>query len=114
LERLRNGSYIPADWPAPIRYPASSGPRDVDRVGQGYMRRREFISLLGGVAAWPLDAWAQEPLMPVRIGFLRPSPAPERALAAFRSGLAENGFEAGRHYDLITRWAREPPSTWRN
>jgi len=68
------------------------------------MRRREFISLLGGAAAaWPLATRAQQQ-PPVRIGFLRPSPAPERALAAFRSALAENGFVAGRDYDLVARW----------
>jgi putative tryptophan/tyrosine transport system substrate-binding protein len=69
-----------------------------------HMRRREFIALLGGAAAWPLAAGAQQAERPMRIGFLRPSPAPERALAAFRSGLAENGLVAGRNYDLVTRW----------
>src|SRR5215510_2537764 len=69
------------------------------------MRRREFIFLLGsGVAAWPLTARAQQAERPARIGFLRPSPAPQRGLAAFRSGLADNGFVAGRNYDLVTRW----------
>ena len=69
------------------------------------MQRRNFIAFLGGAAvAWPLAARAQQPAPPVRIGFLRPSPAPEGALAAFRGALAENGFVAGRNYDLVTRW----------
>jgi len=71
------------------------------------VKRREFITLVGGAAAaWPLATRAQQP---VRIGFLRPSPAPERALAAFRGALADNGFIAGRDYDLITRWGMGTP-----
>jgi len=69
------------------------------------IKRREFITLIGGAAAaWPLAARAQQGERPARIGFLRPSPAPQRGLAAFRSGLADNGFVAGRNYDLVTRW----------
>jgi len=67
--------------------------------------RRELLAALGGAAAaWPLAARAQQAERPARIGFLRPSPAPQRGLAAFRSGLADNGFVAGRNYDLVTRW----------
>src|SRR5262249_29622195 len=70
-----------------------------------HIARRKFLATLGGAAAaLPLAARAQQAERPARIGFLRPSPAPQRGLAAFRSGLADNGFVAGRNYDLVTRW----------
>jgi hypothetical protein len=72
------------------------------------VRRREFITLLSGVAAWPLATRAQQrPALPV-IGLLQ-SAAPEEManrVAAFRKALSENGYEEGRNLAIEYRWAR--------
>ena len=73
------------------------------------MKRREFITLMGGAAAWPLAARAQQPERMRRIGVLMTTaaddPEGQARLAAFVQGLQQLGWTDGRNMRIDTRWA---------
>jgi putative tryptophan/tyrosine transport system substrate-binding protein len=75
------------------------------------MRRREFISLLGGVAAWPLAAHAQQAQrmrrIGVLIGFAETDPDVKSWFAAFRGALAKLGWTEGSNFQIELRWASD-------
>ena len=79
--------------------------------------RREFITLLGGAAAWPVAARAQESERMRRIGALlypaADDPTAEASIAAFRQGLQRLGWSEGRNISILTRAAvvRDPSIT---
>src|SRR5215831_19647339 len=75
-------------------------------ISAGLMKRRHFISLVGGAAAWPLGARAQQGPK-ARIGFLglvSPSSHAPR-MAAFRAGLRDHGWIEGQNMQIDFRWA---------
>ena len=71
------------------------------------MRRREFITFIGGAAAWPIATYAQQPDGQPRIGVLitvDDGPQGQARMAAFRQGLQQLGWTDGRNVQIETRW----------
>src|SRR4029077_9721976 len=66
------------------------------------MRRREFISLLGGAAAWPLAARAQQTARSLRVGFVGVQPRDAPIYVAFRKRMAELGYREGKYFRRTT------------
>jgi putative tryptophan/tyrosine transport system substrate-binding protein len=75
------------------------------------VKRREFITLLGGAATWPLAAHAQQPKI-IRLGYLEPQRSTDAVAANLRRqfllGLRDLGYVEGRHFKMEDRSAKRP------
>jgi hypothetical protein len=106
---LHNGFSYPLTDPWPS-YILQSEPRLAgDQMQIGRMKRRKFITLVGGAAAWPLVARAQQGDRMRRIGVLMGFAESDREgqafVAAFREGLQKLGWVGGRNIRIDARWA---------
>jgi putative ABC transport system substrate-binding protein len=71
------------------------------------MNRRNLIALLGGAAAWPVAARAQQSSRVWHIGVLGAVPLPAASLSAFRDSLREHGYIEGQNLRIDVRWPKE-------
>src|SRR5437870_4381436 len=97
-----------------MRYPApSSGPVG-DRMQFGRVKRRDFITLLGGAAAWPLSAHAQQGERMRRIGVVMSiaenDPEGQSRVTAFEQALRSLDWTSGRNLSIEYRWAASDPN----
>src|SRR5262249_37845975 len=103
----------PADYPPPVRYPAIRPWLGDGMQFDQIIKRRKFITLLGGAAAWPLAARAQQPDRIRRIGVLmnlaERDPEGQARIAAFREGLGKLGWTEGREVQIEYRWFAGDP-----
>ena len=73
-----------------------------------FIGRREFITLLGGAAAWPIAAWAQQPAKMARVGILNYAAAQDIRVSQFRDALRQLGYAEGKNL-AVYLWADGVP-----
>jgi hypothetical protein len=107
---LRSSAFASSKPPASVRKASPS-------IGQA-RRRREFITLIGGAAAWPLAAGAQQPSKVWRIGFIagasRPASLEVSQFGGFQQGMREHGYVEGKDFVIEWRFADANPSAIRS
>src|SRR5262249_49786327 len=99
---FRGQSRLPE--PLPIRYPATRSWLARDRMHFDQLNRREFITLVGGAAAWPLPARAQQPGKTPRVGYIRAgTPRNDPFREEFVRGMRDLGYVEGRNIGVEFR-----------